>query len=478
MGRAGWPVFPPPMRLLILVLATALAGCASTRSFPGHADGPLAGTWRMTVRPVVPLGTGDLRTVLTFEPDGPSGFEAHSRPGAVRDLVGPLQARLAPLMDGEAFARGALVHIYDGTLAPAGDSTVVTGRLVSKKFKTLALTGVLAGGLLRGTLRSDNLGIVVAQFDAEPVTGGLPVQDYAALVPEAQAVLAAHYYDPRELTTPRWARFWADAGPRLGRAQDDLEALFQFSTATDALSLSHFGLTRTSEVAVPDDPSTSGVSFARRPDGTAVLTCLDFETAQATPVIEQAFAAMAADPPPALVVDLRACSGGDFSSMQVAAHLLEAPAAAGLFVSNAWWAGHDAAPPRATWDTLTPLTDLGLDAFFRGLDAHGALVARVEPAAPTYRGPVFVLTSGDTASAAEPLAYVLKQTGRATLVGAPTAGAMLAARPFPLSGGWQLLVPVADYVTAEGTRLEGVGVAPTVAVAPAEAMERALAVRP
>ena len=120
------------------------------------------------------------------------------------------------------------------------------------------------------------------------------------------------------------------------------------------------------------------------------------------------------------------------------------------------------------------MTDDDLDAFFQTLADHGALVGRVEPAAPVYRGPVYVLTSGRTGSAAEPLAHLLQATGRATLVGAPTAGAMLASVTVPFGDGWRLTVPTADYVTAEGERLEGVGVVPAVAVEPERAMAEAL----
>ena len=438
----------------------------------------------MTVHPAEARRLGSVRTVLTFEPDSAGGaFEAHSRPDAVRDLVGEMQAALAAAAGGEAYTRGALVHIYGGALAPAGDAarggtTRVTGRLVTSSYGSLALTGSLRAGRLEGTLTSARTGAVIALVDAVPYAGALPLEDYAALVPAVRRVVEERYYDPRELAAPKWTRFWADVEERLGRAQDDLEAVTQFDMAAQALELSHFWIKRATvrEVPTTDGGAAEGVSFVRRGDSTAVLTCRSFGVEQALPVIDAAFEDMRADPPRALVVDLRACTGGDLSSMRVAAHLLEQPVAAGLFLSNRWWATHDAPPPREAWDALPTLAEPDNETFFSTLTQEGSLVGRVDPVQPVYLGPVFVLTSRQTASAAEPLVYTLKTTGRATIVGAPTAGGMLSSVAVPFADGWEVVVPVADYVTAEGTRLEGAGVVPTIAVAPAQAMERALTV--
>ena len=53
--------------------------------------------------------------------------------------------------------------------------------------------------------------------------------------------------------------------------------------------------------------------------------------------------------------------------------------------------------------------------------------------------------------------------GRATLVGTRTAGFFLAAGGVPIADDGMLLLPIAD-LTVDGRRLEGVGVAPDVAV--------------
>ncbi|KTE17288.1 S41 family peptidase [Sphingopyxis sp. H115] len=88
---------------------------------------------------------------------------------------------------------------------------------------------------------------------------------------------------------------------------------------------------------------------------------------------------------------------------------------------------------------------------------------------------VYVLTSGASASAAEHFALAMKHTGRGILVGAPTAGANHFGRGEDLGGGYGAFIPVGrTYDPATGKDWEGEGVLPDIAVAPAEALQRAL----
>lgn len=89
---------------------------------------------------------------------------------------------------------------------------------------------------------------------------------------------------------------------------------------------------------------------------------------------------------------------------------------------------------------------------------------------------VYLLTSGRTGSAAEHFALAMKHTGRATLVGSATAGANHFGGGVELPGGFGAFVPVGrTYDPLTGKDWEGDGVAPDIAVAPANALVRVLA---
>lgn len=80
---------------------------------------------------------------------------------------------------------------------------------------------------------------------------------------------------------------------------------------------------------------------------------------------------------------------------------------------------------------------------------------------PYFGGPLIVLTSEKTASAAEIFAHVLKERKRALILGGETCGCVLGvSRARKLADGGTLALSEMDYETAAGTRLEGVGVAP------------------
>lgn len=119
-------------------------------------------------------------------------------------------------------------------------------------------------------------------------------------------------------------------------------------------------------------------------------------------------------------------------------------------------------------------------ASMRMVEGDAGMVAREHWATPNADtrlrdAKIYVLTSGASASAAEHFALAMKHTGRGTLVGAPTAGANHFGRGEDLGGGYGAFIPVGrtyDPVTRKDW--EGEGVLPDIAVAPADALVRAL----
>ncbi len=88
----------------------------------------------------------------------------------------------------------------------------------------------------------------------------------------------------------------------------------------------------------------------------------------------------------------------------------------------------------------------------------------VFPRPNTYHGPLAILVDGCTASTAEILAGGLQDLGRARIFGERTAGAALPSLFVRLPNGDGLQYPYADYVSASGVRLEGVGVRPDIEI--------------
>lgn len=80
-----------------------------------------------------------------------------------------------------------------------------------------------------------------------------------------------------------------------------------------------------------------------------------------------------------------------------------------------------------------------------------------------YEKPIVAIINNGSRSGKELLAFSLKRTGRAKLVGGTTAGAVLGGRLFPINERASLYLAIFDG-TIGGVRIEGVGVSPDVEV--------------
>ncbi|UCF04942.1 MAG: S41 family peptidase [bacterium] len=89
--------------------------------------------------------------------------------------------------------------------------------------------------------------------------------------------------------------------------------------------------------------------------------------------------------------------------------------------------------------------------------------------------PVYILTSGNTLSAAEAFTYILQDLGRAVVVGERTAGMANPSRTFTIAGRFDLTVPflIMRYGKSGGT-FAGTGVTPDIEVSAQSALETAL----
>ena len=81
-----------------------------------------------------------------------------------------------------------------------------------------------------------------------------------------------------------------------------------------------------------------------------------------------------------------------------------------------------------------------------------------------FRGRVAILVNEHTTGAAEMLAQFAKENSLVTIVGTKTPGRLVSRSATKLGAGYRLILPVAAYVSAKGTQIEGNGITPDVAV--------------
>jgi carboxyl-terminal processing protease len=206
----------------------------------------------------------------------------------------------------------------------------------------------------------------------------------------------------------------------------------------------------------------------------AILTVNTMSGADTIEAIDAAYAEIVSRKAAKLIIDLRRNDGGAFAVVPLVGHLIATPIDAGVFVIGSWYADHRAPPGPADFASAKPWRGYSVRAFQDDVLTRPLTSYRIDPLPPHFPGPVLVLTSARSLSAAEIAADALKSIGRAKIVGEKTPGAVLSSKLFDIPGGFHLRVPIADYYSSAGARLEGRGVTPDIAVSADQALDVAL----
>jgi len=409
-----------------------------------------------------------IRMTLALEADH---WELYSSPGGVNQLINWRQ-RLLGRLTGKLPPKGALIY-GSGQAKKIGDSTVLRGGLASEFLGQRYLRASLHGNRLRGTLAyQSDTNRVGGTVDALPVTSDSPVRNYPAIAASTRDSITALIFDPRIPSRPNIQEFFRRFDAAAARATDDLDIVVAFVSLEPLLGISHFNFIRNPQIAAtPLDSLVAGdrsvnpgqwVNASFYGDG-ALCYLRVSRWDRATPFIHRAFQRMDSVGTKVLIIDIASNGGGDATSFVPAMYLFRDTIIAGGVVGRVWYSAHNG-PPTDT--EMARFRSLGNEQEAKTLldvvrREDGAL-ARFAPRQPYFDGKVYLLVNGFSASASEPLAHLLKSTGRAQLIGRRTAGRMLTALPHHVGDGFIVTVPEADYYAKGTIRLEGRGVEPDI----------------
>lgn len=306
---------------------------------------------------------------------------------------------------------------------------------------------------------------------------------FRAVAESINATIRARHYRPAELDSEAYRRIEQEV-LALGRSATTAdEFLTGFNMLWRRGPFSHVRLWRADVPAsvrlerVDTTPAGDGAVALAWHGREAVLTVNTMSGPDTIERIEAAYRDISVGRPERLIIDLRANDGGAFAVVPLVGHLIARPVVAGVFATRRWYEAHANAPGPADFATAVPWRGYSVRAFVPDMLSRPLTGYQIDPLRPRFRGPVFVLISGRSVSAAEIAADVLKATSRAILIGEKTPGALLSSSRFDVEGGFQLMVPIADYYSIANGRIEGVGVSPDVAVPADQALSVALAQR-
>lgn len=164
-----------------------------------------------------------------------------------------------------------------------------------------------------------------------------------------------------------------------------------------------------------------------------------------------------------LVVDLRGNTGGGIGCLRLMSHLCPDRRGVGYSVTRAT-ARKGYSKERLPQFDRIPASKLGVFPLLFRFAGRGRSVAVFTEAlgSQPHHGRVALLVNEHAASAAEMVAAFASEYRLATLVGAKTAGRLVATSAFKVGFGYRLVLPVGAYYTWHDNNLEGRGVAPDV----------------
>jgi uncharacterized membrane protein len=346
-------------------------------------------------------------------------------------------------------------------------------------------TMVLLGGQkfsMGGYASKDSLMVILFKDNPQAPSGrlvaGTSEKSLTNLKTTSQQIkdtVAKYIYNKKELETAQWKSFSKALSLYGNFLQDDWEFFAAVNREIKKLPFSHLRFTKapyTTFVSMVNGnlQAETPATLTHPSTNTSILTITSFagNGKNLSIFMEEVIAGGSKN----LVIDLRNNPGGGAgASMQLVKHLSPESRVAGALLTNKWFDTTQRLPNADDYKLFhrfTNGTTLGLIA---DLGQNAGVVLEVTPDPKQFKGKLYLLTSKKTASACEPLVYAFKQNSHATIVGENTAGAMLSSGAYYLSTGFLLTLPVADYYTVSGERIEGNGVKPHVEIEAAKALD-------
>jgi len=381
-------------------------------------------------------------------------------------MLGSLKARLGRFF-GKIPKKGIFISI---NTIKKGDS--LFGNTKLPVFGNLKFKGILTENLLSGEFVKNDTIIMGTITGVKSKENSI---NYSYLHPKILEITHDNIYSKDVLQTKKWKKFQKKLENLCNNAQDDIELFLGFNILSSELPFSHYNLfvntmeeENETEILEKIEPS---VVFEEENSNTAYLKIKNFSTSQKEladilpKIVEKNYQN--------LIVDLRDNGGGGIDpAFEFAKHITNKTIEVGYFVTNKLEFNNFDAKLFEELPKIKPQTN---KEFFETLKAErGAKLIFDRPDNPIFSGNIYILTNKNTGSTCEPLVYALKNYKMATVVGEKTAGAMLSATYLQIFGKYLLKLPIADFYTYDGVRIEGIGVTPNIETASEDALDKAL----
>ncbi len=393
-------------------------------------------------------------------------------PNAHKRIVGGVKAAFAK----EMFEKDGSVMELDSIAFRNG---LLTGFLIlqSKKYY---LEGEKKGNVITATIKGKTSGIIYGHFEATATTILEKPKNYPIVWNELKALTEKNIYSKNALESKGWKDFVKYMDDFSTVAQDDGEFMYGFYYKGKDLGFSHYSLSGTKKpessfaiAGVPNLKSTLRPSLKEINATTVLLDvpAFNFRANEIDSMMLQIVNSKAKN----LIIDLRANSGGDMEGgMRICQYITDQILHGGVVLSQSYWNKNTQPPKVIDYTNFKVMSNENYEWYKKEVKNNiDGLCIVTTPLEKTFKGKIYILTSGNTASSSEPFVYTLQKKNIATVIGGKTAGSVLSMEHFTVQN-FALTIPMLDYYTFDGNRLDQIGVAPNIASDPKDALDVAL----
>jgi C-terminal processing protease CtpA/Prc len=166
-----------------------------------------------------------------------------------------------------------------------------------------------------------------------------------------------------------------------------------------------------------------------------------------------------------LIVDLRGNPGGGIGGLALMSYLTPDRLPVGYSKNRKMAQGHENPFSLPVFDKV-PRSKLAIPGLaLKFLGKTSVFLYTEALGKRSHHGRTAILVNEHTTGAAEMLAQFAQENKLATIVGTKTPGRLVSRSASKLGFGYRLIVPVAAYVSAKGTQIEGKGITPDIDIA-------------
>lgn len=379
-------------------------------------------------------------------------------------LVGWFKARLGRLF-GKSPKKGILTTI---NCVQKGDSLI--GNMNISMLGIMKFKGTYKNEILKGNIIKNDTITIGTIKGVKSEENNI---DYNYLYSKIIEITNENIYSKSIIQTKEWNKFQKELKKTFENVQDDVELFFGFQMLSPKPPFSHYNLLLLKKETNFENDSEiqKTVIYKKENENTSYLKIKNFGSSQNE--LANIFPKIIKDNPKNLIIDLRDNGGGGIEAgFEFGKHIMSSTTEIGYFTTNKLQnTGFDI----DLFKKLPIAEPQTTDEFIENLkQGKGAKLIFKNANTPVYLGNLYILTNSNTASTCEPIVYVLKESERATIVGEKTAGAMLSATLFDIYEKYKLILPIADFYTYDGVRLEGVGVKPNIETKSEDALDKVL----